>query len=79
MILCSPAFLEDKDAHSILKRFPRANGFLEEFWQGDIERECGEESCSFEEANEVFENKERTVSSLLISKSIIVREQSHSR
>ncbi|CAL8280884.1 unnamed protein product [Arctogadus glacialis] len=55
------AFLEDKDAHSILKRFPRANGFLEEFWQGDIERECGEESCSFEEANEVFENKERTM------------------
>ncbi|KAK0138521.1 Transmembrane gamma-carboxyglutamic acid protein 3 [Merluccius polli] len=55
------AFLDDKDAHSILKRFPRANGFLEEFWQGDIERECGEESCSFEEANEVFENKERTM------------------
>ncbi|KAG7260198.1 hypothetical protein CRUP_015349, partial [Coryphaenoides rupestris] len=54
-------FLDDKDAHSILRRFPRANGFLEEFWQGDIERECGEESCSFEEANEVFENKERTM------------------
>lgn len=63
MCVCvSPAFLDDKDAHSILRRFPRANGFLEEFWQGDIERECGEESCSFEEANEVFENKERTVS-----------------
>ncbi|XP_071399137.1 transmembrane gamma-carboxyglutamic acid protein 3 [Centroberyx affinis] len=55
------AFLGDQDAHSVLKRFPRANGFLEEFRQGNIERECGEESCSFEEANEVFENKERTM------------------
>lgn len=55
-------FLDDKDAHSILKRFPRANGFLEELKKGNIERECVEESCSFEEANEVFENKERTVS-----------------
>lgn len=56
------AFLDDKDAHSILKRFPRANGFLEELKKGNIERECVEESCSFEEANEVFEDKERTVS-----------------
>ncbi|XP_012684426.2 transmembrane gamma-carboxyglutamic acid protein 3 [Clupea harengus] len=55
------AFLDGKDAHSLLKRFPRANGFLEEFRQGNIERECVEESCSFEEANEVFENKERTM------------------
>lgn len=55
-------FVDDKDAHSILKRFPRANGFLEELKKGNIERECVEESCSFEEANEVFEDKERTVS-----------------
>ncbi|XP_029304633.1 transmembrane gamma-carboxyglutamic acid protein 3 [Cottoperca gobio] len=55
------AFLDGNGAHSILKRFPRANGFLEELRQGNIERECGEESCSFEEANEVFENKERTM------------------
>ncbi|XP_069544521.1 transmembrane gamma-carboxyglutamic acid protein 3-like [Brachyistius frenatus] len=55
------AFLDGRDAHSVLKRFPRANGFLEELRQGNIERECGEESCSFEEANEVFENKEKTM------------------
>ncbi|XP_028839348.1 transmembrane gamma-carboxyglutamic acid protein 3 [Denticeps clupeoides] len=55
------AFLDGKDAHSLLKRFPRANGFLEEFRPGNIERECMEESCSFEEANEVFENKELTM------------------
>ncbi|XP_026875337.1 transmembrane gamma-carboxyglutamic acid protein 3 [Electrophorus electricus] len=54
-------FVNGKDAHSLLKRFPRANGFLEEFRQGNIERECVEESCSFEEANEVFENKEKTM------------------
>lgn len=55
-------FLDDRGAHSILKRLPRANGFLEELKKGNIERECVEESCSFEEANEVFEDKERTVS-----------------
>ncbi|XP_033834501.1 transmembrane gamma-carboxyglutamic acid protein 3 [Periophthalmus magnuspinnatus] len=55
------AFLDDRDAHSILKRFPRANAFLEELRQGNLERECVEESCSFEEANEVFENKEKTM------------------
>lgn len=59
---CVAAFLTFKDAHSLLKRFPRANGYMEELRQGNIERECVEESCSFEEANEVFENKERTVS-----------------
>ncbi|KAK7925314.1 hypothetical protein WMY93_007624 [Mugilogobius chulae] len=55
------AFLGDRDAHSVLKRFPRANAFLEELRQGNLERECVEESCSFEEANEVFENKEKTM------------------
>ncbi|KAJ8266902.1 hypothetical protein GJAV_G00135960 [Gymnothorax javanicus] len=55
------AFLNQKDAHSILKRFPRANGFLEELRQDNIQRECVEESCSFEEAKEVFENKELTM------------------
>ncbi|KFP54422.1 Transmembrane gamma-carboxyglutamic acid protein 3, partial [Cathartes aura] len=48
-------------AHSVLKRFPRANGFLEEIRQGTIERECIEEVCSYEEVKEVFENKEKTM------------------
>lgn len=55
------AFLGDRDAHSVLKRIPRANAFLEELRQGNLERECVEESCSFEEAHEVFENKEKTM------------------
>ncbi|KAK1167410.1 transmembrane gamma-carboxyglutamic acid protein 3-like [Acipenser oxyrinchus oxyrinchus] len=54
-------FLEAKDAKSLLKRLPRANGFLEEFRQGNIERECNEEICSYEEAREVFEDQEMTM------------------
>ncbi|XP_044144029.1 transmembrane gamma-carboxyglutamic acid protein 1 [Bufo gargarizans] len=53
-------FLSDDKANSILKRFPRANSFLEEIKQGNIERECREELCSYEEAREAFENDERT-------------------
>lgn len=60
--LCVAVFLGARNAHSILKRFPRANGFLEEIRQGTIERECMEEVCSYEEVKEVFENKEKTVS-----------------
>lgn len=54
-------FLGARNAHSVLRRLPRANGFLEEFRQGTIERECIEEICSYEEVKEVFENKEKTV------------------
>ena len=60
--LCLAVFLGARNARSVLKRFPRANGFLEEIRQGTIERECIEEVCSYEEVKEVFENKEKTVS-----------------
>lgn len=59
--LCVAVFLGARNAHSVLKRFPRANSFLEEIRQGTIERECIEEVCSYEEVKEVFENKEKTV------------------
>ena len=36
---------------------------LEELWPGSLERECREELCSFEEAREIFQSEERTVSS----------------
>lgn len=58
-------FLEAKNAHSVLKRFPRANEFLEELRQGTIERECMEEICSYEEVKEVFEDKEKTARTAL--------------
>ncbi|KAM6293808.1 transmembrane gamma-carboxyglutamic acid protein 1 isoform 2-T2 [Porphyrio hochstetteri] len=53
-------FLTEDKANSVLKRYPRANTFLEEMKQGDIERECREEICSYEEAREAFENEEKT-------------------
>ena len=60
---CSPApvFLPRDQAHHVLQRARRANSFLEEVKQGNLERECLEETCSFEEAREVFEDAEQTV------------------
>uniref|UniRef100_A0A8C5SCU5 Gla domain-containing protein n=1 Tax=Laticauda laticaudata TaxID=8630 RepID=A0A8C5SCU5_LATLA len=34
--------------------------FFEEILQGDLERECLEEKCTYEEAREAFENTEET-------------------
>ncbi|XP_010075679.1 PREDICTED: transmembrane gamma-carboxyglutamic acid protein 1 [Pterocles gutturalis] len=53
-------FLTEDKANSVLKRYPRANTFLEEVKEGDLERECKEEICSYEEAREAFENEEKT-------------------
>lgn len=56
-------FIENKEASSVLQRQRRANSNrLEEVIPGNLERECIEETCSYEEAREVFENEERTVS-----------------
>lgn len=56
-------FIGNKEANSVLQRLRRANSNrLEEFIPGNLERECIEEKCSFEEAREVFENTEKTVS-----------------
>lgn len=61
-------FLTGEKANSVLKRYPRANGLFEEIRQGNIDRECKEEICTFEEAREAFENTEKTVSVLAICK-----------
>ncbi|XP_062039917.1 coagulation factor IX [Lepus europaeus] len=54
-------FLDHENATKILNRAKRYNsGKLEEFVSGNLERECIEERCSFEEAREVFENTEKT-------------------
>ncbi|KAG8553464.1 hypothetical protein GDO81_003423 [Engystomops pustulosus] len=54
-------FLSDKSASSVLVRQKRYNaGRLEEFVAGNLERECIEEKCNYEEAREVFENDEKT-------------------
>ncbi|XP_066516063.1 coagulation factor X [Hoplias malabaricus] len=56
----SEVFLQNKDASQVFTRNRRANSFLEELKKGDMERECVEERCSYEEAREIFENKEKT-------------------
>ncbi|XP_040887944.1 coagulation factor X [Toxotes jaculatrix] len=53
-------FLDNKAASQVLIRQRRANSFLEEVKQGNMERECVEERCSWEEAREIFENAEKT-------------------
>lgn len=46
-----------------MRRYKRYNtGRLEEIIAGNLERECIEETCSFEEAREVFENTQKAVS-----------------
>ncbi|KAJ8405960.1 hypothetical protein AAFF_G00308480 [Aldrovandia affinis] len=50
-------FIRKDDAHVLLHRSRRANaGFFEEIKKGNLERECVEEICDFEEAHEVFED-----------------------
>ncbi|KAM4711403.1 uncharacterized protein FYW61_021831 [Anableps anableps] len=53
-------FLDGRVANQVLTRLRRANSFLEELKQGNMERECIEERCSKEEAREIFEDKEKT-------------------
>lgn len=57
-----PVFYTNKDANQVLKIQKRANSFLEELKPGSVERECNEELCDFEEASEIFETREATVS-----------------
>lgn len=55
-------FVERDKANGVLQRLRRANsGWFEELKKGDLERECLEEKCSYEEAREVFEHKQTTV------------------
>ncbi|XP_062833272.1 transmembrane gamma-carboxyglutamic acid protein 1 isoform X1 [Anolis carolinensis] len=61
VLIMDNVFLTEDRANSVLKRYPRANGLLEELKQGNIERECYEERCDKEEAREAFENDEKTM------------------
>lgn len=54
-------FLGKDDASSLLQRVRRANAYLEEIKGGNLERECMEEICDYEEAREVFEDDTTTV------------------
>ena len=54
-------YLPSNQASSILSRVRRSNDGLFEEWGSDpnLERECVEERCSFEEANEIFDDRDK--------------------
>ncbi|NXK38990.1 FA9 factor, partial [Piprites chloris] len=54
-------FMRKDEAHEVLRVQKRANHFLEEIRPGNLERECNEEKCSFEEAKEIFHSQEKTM------------------
>ncbi|XP_070096123.1 vitamin K-dependent protein Z isoform X3 [Equus caballus] len=50
-------FLSASKANTVLARWKRAGSYLlEELFEGNLEKECYEEICVYEEAREVFEN-----------------------
>uniref|UniRef100_A0A8D2CKH0 Coagulation factor X n=1 Tax=Sciurus vulgaris TaxID=55149 RepID=A0A8D2CKH0_SCIVU len=53
-------FIDRERANSVLVRTRRANSLFEEMKKGNLERECMEETCSYEEAREVFEDNDKT-------------------
>lgn len=59
-------FSDPPEAHMLL-RSRRANSFMEELRPPSKERECVEEKCDFEEAREIFQTREATVSRSFIS------------
>lgn len=62
IFFCFPVFVDEGDANSFLGRHLLFNRFdFEIFVPGNLERECYEERCSYEEAREVFENIPATV------------------
>ncbi|XP_040887930.1 coagulation factor VII [Toxotes jaculatrix] len=52
--LAGEVFVSRPEASVFLHRSRRANSLLEELRQGNLERECLEEKCSYEEAKEIF-------------------------
>ncbi|KAM3875053.1 coagulation factor X [Diretmus argenteus] len=55
-------FLQRSSAGQLLSsRRRRANSFMEEMLPASLERECYEESCSQEEAAEIFQTREKTL------------------
>uniref|UniRef100_A0A3B5MF71 Coagulation factor VII, like n=1 Tax=Xiphophorus couchianus TaxID=32473 RepID=A0A3B5MF71_9TELE len=54
-------FVSRHEATGFLQRTRRANSFLEELRNGNLERECYEEKCSYEEAREIFPQAQQLV------------------
>ncbi|TDH03643.1 hypothetical protein EPR50_G00143980 [Perca flavescens] len=61
--LAQHMFLSSQRASQVLVRSRRANlEYFEELKPGNVERECVEEICDYEEAGEVFEQPDTTES-----------------
>ena len=72
-VVVSSVLRRTAPAHSVFLRSKRANMFLvEEILQGNLERECHEERCDYEEAREYFEDNEKTVRKLQTMTMIII-------
>ncbi|XP_075438193.1 prothrombin-like [Ascaphus truei] len=61
LIQCHNVFLSSQQALSVLTRSRRANNPWEEIRKGNMERECLEEICNYEEAREIKESVDDTV------------------
>ncbi|XP_031605530.1 vitamin K-dependent protein C [Oreochromis aureus] len=59
-VISLSVFSDPRRAHMLL-RSRRANSFLEELKPANLERECVEEKCNFEEAREIFQAREATL------------------
>ncbi|XP_073520508.1 vitamin K-dependent protein Z [Phyllobates terribilis] len=54
-------FLSSENANQVIQRTKRANFIhIEELKKGNLERECLEEICTYEEARETFEDTDKT-------------------
>jgi len=53
-------FLDKEEANQVLSRNKRANTGFEELQQGNLQQECYDEQCNYEEAREVFEDDAKT-------------------
>ncbi|XP_070786399.1 protein Z, vitamin K-dependent plasma glycoprotein b [Enoplosus armatus] len=61
-VLIQGEVFQAPQTHNMFLRSRRANLFLlEEILQGNLERECYEELCSYEEAREYFEDTDKTM------------------
>uniref|UniRef100_A0A3B5LHL2 Proline rich Gla (G-carboxyglutamic acid) 2 n=1 Tax=Xiphophorus couchianus TaxID=32473 RepID=A0A3B5LHL2_9TELE len=67
-----PVFLDAESATSFMSRSLLANHWdFELVVKGDLQRECIDETCNYEEAREIFEDDEKTVRILRVHSDVI--------
>lgn len=67
-----PVFLDAESATSFMSRSLLANHWdFELVVKGDLQRECIDETCNYEEAREIFEDDEKTVRILRVHSDVV--------